>query len=155
MTSPAPLRRSTPTPFVCDQRTVFIVVSGYPAVCAVAFFHEQRRVVAGTTLTAANLAPELPSRARCHRCRAWGLPSTMLDERLGWPWWCPRCVAIGVRRCLHRHARLPNHDEFWCPSCGMIRQQATESCPREADGRKRHVCIHCRRAQWKRRRGGH
>jgi hypothetical protein len=152
---PAPLRHLAVPAWATDPRTTMIVVSGYPPLVGTAFFCGTRQVVAGTALDPAALAPPLPPRARCHRCRAWDDPTRLLDERLGWPWWCPKCVGIGVRRCLQRHGRLPAHHEFWCPQCGHIRNQAGDSCPREADGRKRHLCLACRRAQWKRRAGGH
>lgn len=152
----APLRR-TPRSQPYTVGSTWVVVSGYPPVCVTAHYVTDpqngttHRVAAGTQLPAPS-ALALPARARCHRCRAWHDPRDLLDESLGWPWWCRACVAVGVTRCRAQHGRLPLVHEFWCPTCGTIKAQDGHTLPREVDGRRRHVCVDCRRAGWSRRR---
>jgi hypothetical protein len=146
----APLRRPQRDLALFDQRTMFVVVSGYPPVCVVAIYHGEHRVVAGTSVELP-VHGMLPQKARCHRCRVWRDPRALLDDRLGWVWWCLQCVEVGVTRCTATHGRLPTHEEFWCPQCGSIRVQATDAPPLESDGRRRHICRDCRRQQFAKR----
>lgn len=96
-----------------------------------------------------DLIPHLPRRGRCHdmSCRRWVHPRELEDGRLGITGYCAACLTRLIRQCKRAVGRLPGPGEFFCPFCLTVRQDATDRCPVEADGRVRNRCKPCRVVQ--------
>jgi hypothetical protein len=82
---------------------------------------------------------------RCHYCRRHVSRRHMNNSRLGFRWYCDACCEQLAGACMRSYGRLPRRFEFYCVSCGVIRQK--REMQRSSQGHRRYRCRRCRARQ--------